>query len=197
MFTARLPAHQTQGHGQAMVDIHLVDDGQVEIVLDHRLRDMRRQFGMTDHGGHWPRTPAFVGRRVTGSGADRKGRDHVQTESCCMVVVDQEDHVGSVVGHPLLGDLVAFEQRLPVSLVVFPQVKRCAYRGDMRGEDAGGDLGHQLLCTFLVSPTYRLPSTERPPASIIAAYSSCVMPVMLAAMYWKLLPSVAPILARK
>mgnify|MGYP007112019199 CR=1 FL=1 len=37
---------------------------------------------------------------------------------------------------------------------------------------------------------------ERPPASIIFAYASCVIPVMLAAMYWTLRPSVAPILAK-
>ena len=47
------------------------------------------------------------------------------------------------------------------------------------------------------SPTKRLPSIERPPLIIMSRYSSSVMPVMLPAICWKLLPSVAPILARK
>jgi len=38
---------------------------------------------------------------------------------------------------------------------------------------------------------------ERPPESIICAYSSLVMPVIDAAACWKLWPSVAKILARK
>jgi hypothetical protein len=38
---------------------------------------------------------------------------------------------------------------------------------------------------------------ERPPPIIMSRYSSSVMPVMLPAICWKLLPSVAPILARK
>jgi hypothetical protein len=36
-----------------------------------------------------------------------------------------------------------------------------------------------------------------PPWIIMSRYSSSVMPVMLPAICWKLLPSVAPILARK
>ena len=37
----------------------------------------------------------------------------------------------------------------------------------------------------------------RPPPIIMARYSSSVMPVMEPAICWKLLPSVAPILAKK
>src|SRR5215218_1454303 len=36
----RLTAHQAQWHGQPMVDVHLVYDGQIEVVLDHRLRNV-------------------------------------------------------------------------------------------------------------------------------------------------------------
>jgi hypothetical protein len=45
----------------------------------------------------------------------------LQAEAGGMVVVDQEDHVGRVVLHPLLAGLVALEQRLPVRLVVLPR----------------------------------------------------------------------------
>src|SRR5260370_40380205 len=50
---------------------------------------------------------------------------------------------------------------------------------------------------LLLPDLVRLPSTERPPASIIAAYSCCEEPVMSAARCWNEWPSVAPSLALK
>src|SRR5258708_37815597 len=50
---------------------------------------------------------------------------------------------------------------------------------------------------LLLPDLVRLPSTERPPASIIAAYSCCEEPVMSAARCWNEWPSVAPSLAVK
>src|SRR6185436_11842081 len=41
----RLAAHQAERHRQAVVDVHLVDDGQVEVVLDHAVRDVRGELG--------------------------------------------------------------------------------------------------------------------------------------------------------
>ena len=57
--------------------------------------------------------------------------------------------------------------------------------------------GWRCACASPSSPMTRLPSTERPPPIIMSRYSSSLMPVMLPAICWKLLPSVAPILARK
>src|SRR5665647_728013 len=42
---------QRQGHGQAVVDDHLVDEREVEVVHDHRLRDVGRQLGEALHVG--------------------------------------------------------------------------------------------------------------------------------------------------
>jgi hypothetical protein len=117
----RRTAQQVQRHGQAVVDVHLVDDRQVEVVLDHRLRDVRGELRMADHLGHRPRAPALVGRLVACRGADREGRDHVEAERRRVVVVDQEDHVGPVRLHPLLRELVALEERLPVGSSVLPR----------------------------------------------------------------------------
>ena len=42
----RLAEHQRQRHGQAVIDVHLVDDGHVEIVEDQALRDVPGEIGM-------------------------------------------------------------------------------------------------------------------------------------------------------
>ena len=58
--------------------------------------------------------------------------------------------------------------------------------------------GWRDACASPSSPITRLPSIERPPAEHhVAVLAPRVMPVMLAAICWKLWPSVAPILARK
>ena len=39
---------------------HLVDDGQIELIQDHRLSNVRGQFGVSEHRRHLARSPAFV-----------------------------------------------------------------------------------------------------------------------------------------
>ena len=46
---SRLSPQHGQRHGEAVVHVHLVDDGEVEVFLDDRLRDVRGQLG-------WPST---------------------------------------------------------------------------------------------------------------------------------------------
>ena len=138
----QLAAHQRQGHREAVVHVHLVHDGQVKVLLNDRLRDVRGQLRMTLDLGHWAWSPAFVGRRVLGRSANRKGRDHVQAESCCVVIEHQEDHVRLVILHPLLGEVIACKQRLPVIFLCLAQVHGCANGGHMRGENGCGDFGH-------------------------------------------------------
>ena len=92
--------------------------------------------------GHRARAPAFVGRRELGRRADGEGRDHLQAEGRGVVVVDEEDHVGPVLLHPLLGELVAPEHRLPVRLAGLAVVDRRADGRHVRGVDGGGDAGH-------------------------------------------------------
>lgn len=56
-----------------MVHVHLVDDGQVEVILDHALRDVGSQLGVADDLGHRARPPALVGGLELGGAADRSG----------------------------------------------------------------------------------------------------------------------------
>ena len=65
----------------------------------------------------------------------------------------------------------------------------------VRRGDACGDPGHGATCS--VSAMLRLPFAGRPPATIIALYSSSGTPVIFEARFWNEKPSVAPIFARK
>ncbi len=132
----RLAAHQAHRHRQAVVDLHPVDDGEIEIILDHGLRDMRRELRMADHLGHRTRAPALVGYRKLGRGADRKGRDDIEAEGVGVIVVDEENHVRLVILQPLLGEVVALEDRLPIRLGGLAEVERGADGRNVRGVDA-------------------------------------------------------------
>src|SRR6185369_12313051 len=123
-----LAAHQAQWHGQAMVDIHLVNDGKIEVVLDHRLRDVRGELRMADHFRDWTRTPTLVGGREFGRRADRESWDYIEAECVGVVVIDQENGVRLLILQPLLGELVSLEDRLPIRLGALSQVERGADR---------------------------------------------------------------------
>jgi len=55
-----LPEHEGEGNGQAVIDLHLVHDGDVELVEDEGLHEMRREFRVTLDGGDGARTPTLV-----------------------------------------------------------------------------------------------------------------------------------------
>src|SRR4051812_28834507 len=57
---ARLAEHQGERYGEAVVDLHLVDDGEIEFVEDDRLHDMRGELGMAFHRRHLARPPSLV-----------------------------------------------------------------------------------------------------------------------------------------
>ena len=138
----RLTAHQRQRHGQAMVHVHFVDDGQVKVLLDDGLRNVRGQRGVALHHGHGAWAPALVGRRVLCRCANGECGNHVQAEGRGVVVVYQENHIRSVVLHPLLRELVAFEQRLPIGLGCFTHVDGRANGGHVRGVNGCADACH-------------------------------------------------------
>ena len=129
----RLAAHQAQRHRQAVVDVHLVDDREIEVVLDHRLRNMSGELRMADYFRHGARAPTLVGRREFRCGADCKRRDYVEAECVGMIVVDEKDDVRLVILQPLLGIFVALEDPLPIWLGRLAVVERRADRGHMRG----------------------------------------------------------------
>jgi hypothetical protein len=55
-----LTEHQRQRHGQTVIDVHPVDDREIEILLDHGLRDVRRKLRAALDGRHGARPPALV-----------------------------------------------------------------------------------------------------------------------------------------
>ena len=68
----RLTEHQRQRHGEPVVHVHLVDDGEVEVLLDHGLRDVRRRAP----DGPAPTAPAAVPspRRPAGNSPRSRSR---------------------------------------------------------------------------------------------------------------------------
>ena len=76
----RLAEHHRERHGAAVIDVHLVHDGHVEIIEDQALGDVPGQIGVADHIGHRARTPALVGGLEALRAADREGRDDVHVE---------------------------------------------------------------------------------------------------------------------
>src|SRR5690606_18687265 len=109
------------------------------------------------------------------------------------VIVVAEDHdVGLFLLLEALHPLVAVEDRFPVFLLGSAVIECGADRGDVAGGDASGDASHQFFPLI-----ERLPSMGRPPARIIAAYSSAVMPVIEPTAFCVDHPSVFDSLTRK
>lgn len=73
-----------------MVHLQVVDDGQVKVLLDDGLRNMRGQLWVTLDLGHRACAIAFVGWLELGSCANRKRGDHTQVERGRVVVVDEK-----------------------------------------------------------------------------------------------------------
>ena len=137
-----------------MVHLELVDDGQVKVLLDDGLGDVRRQLRVALDLGHRARAIALVGGLKFGRSANGKGRDHAQVEVGGVVVIDQVDHVRCVLFHPGLARLIAFEQRRPIVVAGLAMVNGRANRRHMRGIHRGADA--RLPFRFCFSSCMRL-----------------------------------------
>src|SRR5690606_26502252 len=109
-----------------------------------------------------------------------------------VVVVAEDDDVRLFALLEALHPLVTVENRLPVFLLRSPLVERGADGGNVAGGNAGCSAGHQLP-----SLIDGLASIGPPPARIIAAYSSAVIPVIEPTAFWVDQPSVLDSLTRK
>ena len=151
--------------------------------------------GMALDHRHRARAPAFVGRRKLGGAAEREGRDHLERERRGVIVVDHDDDVGLGLRHPLLG--LARSRRTPrfqygssvfLLSIAAPMAGTCedatpamilaTFRSCLVGRfvfcwnvSARLWLGLRAGVRGLASASdlLRLPSTERPPSSIISA----------------------------
>ena len=124
---------QRQRHREAVIHIHLVHDGHVELIENQRLRQMRREFRMAFYHRHRPRPPALIGgwklRRTT----QREGGNDLEGKRGGVIVVDEDDHVHVLFGDPLFGEIKALEYRLPIGLLGLAEVNGGADRRNMRG----------------------------------------------------------------
>jgi hypothetical protein len=107
-----------------VVDVHLVDDGQVEVVLDDAVGDVRGQLRVADDLGDGAGAPPLVGGLELGGGADGEGGNEVQAEGRGVIVVDEKDDVGLLPGEPAPREVVTGEQRSPVRLLRLAVIDR-------------------------------------------------------------------------
>ena len=124
--------------------------------------------------------------------AERESRHDIEHERAGVIVVAQDDHVRILALLEILDPVVGVEDGLPVFVPVAALVERRADGRDVAGRDPRGDPRHQFLPRI-----ERCPSGERPPARIIAAYSSGVIVVIELTAFWVVQPSVFDSLTRK
>src|ERR1700733_14799621 len=185
---------QVHRHGHAVIDVHLVADGEIEFVEDDGLRDMRGKRRMTLDHRHRPRSPAFVGWRKFRGAAEREGRDHLHRERRGVIVVDDDGDVGLGFAHPLLRSLETRENPFPIRLLGLVVVDRRADGGHMRRTYSCDDPGHGVTSVLLIwiwswstwlwlSPwAWHRPPSSPPPREISTARScryasDCLRPI--------------------
>src|SRR5581483_8913395 len=144
-----LAAEEIERHREPVIDLHLVDDGEIELVEDDRLRDVRGEFGMALDHRHRARAPALVGGREFGRTAERERRDQVDRKRRGVVVIAHDRDVGFQLPQPLLRLHETREHPLPIGLLGLVVVERRADGGHVRRADAGDDLGHDVTSVWL------------------------------------------------
>src|SRR5215470_9093881 len=137
-----LAVDQGQRHGEAVVDVELVQQGEVELVEDERLREVRGQVGMTADDRHGAGPVALVRRRELVGAAERERGDDLRCERGHVVVVDEDHHIGEIRRRPRLSPVVPGEQRLPVRLLRLAEIDRGTDGRDVACRQSGGDAGH-------------------------------------------------------
>src|ERR1700757_5251973 len=99
-----------------MIDIHLVRNGDVELIENQRLGYVPAEIGSASHNRDRTRAPAFIRRLELRSASQREGRNQIEAEGGRVIVVDKDDDVGRVARHPFPSHLESIEQGLPVGL---------------------------------------------------------------------------------
>ena len=166
-----LPVDQRQRHGEAVVDVELVHQREVELVQDQRLREMRRQIRVPADDRHRARPVSLVGGRELVGTAERERGHELGRERGRVVVVDQDHHVRYLRGGPGLGPLVPGEQRLPVGLPGLAEVDRRADGRDVAGGESRGDARH--LSSRPLSSASPRATARRRSSSADSRRSSC------------------------
>jgi len=133
---------QRQGRIHAMVEGALLEDREVELVVHQRIDEMGGKARMPLDPRQRALARALVGDLEFRARAEREGGIKVEEEAGEMVVVEENKHVGLLLGEPARHRLVALEQRRPCGIVLLALVVGEAYGRHVRGADASYDSRH-------------------------------------------------------
>ena len=131
-----------------MIEVAALEVGEVELVGDHRLRDVLGEAGVAPDRRDVARPAALVRRAELFADAEREMRI-VLEERGHVVVVDIDQHVGLLVAEPLLDRLIAFENRLPHRVIELVRVLGEGDGGCVGRGDAADDLCHECEASLL------------------------------------------------
>ncbi len=136
--------HRHRGE-ETVVQRLVLEVGQVELVGDQALGDVRGERGVSRHRGQAAGAAALVRDGVLLADAQRERRVVVEEERRDVIVEDVDDRVGPVLLEPGGHRLERPEDRGPVGVVLLVLVVGKANSRRVRGGDATDDPGHLLL----------------------------------------------------
>lgn len=128
-----------------MVDRLVLEHGQVEFVIDQAFGDMRLQLHVAADRRQLAQPRAFVGNRKAFAHAQREGGIQIEEERRAVVVVEEHQHVGPLLGQPRGHWRVAVEQRFPYRVLLLALVVGHPDGGNVRGPDTADDACHVVL----------------------------------------------------
>ena len=112
-----------------MIEALLLEERQVELIRGEAVGHVAREGGVALDGRQIARAAAFVGHPVLLADAQREVRVVVEEERGDVVVVDEEQHVGLLLGEPSLDRLVAGKDGRPHRILLLLRVEREADGG--------------------------------------------------------------------
>jgi hypothetical protein len=120
-----------------MIDIHLVRDGDVELIENQRLGYVPAEIGSAFHNRDRTPAPAFIRRLELRGASQCEGRNQIEAEGGLMIVVDKDYDVGRVARHPFPGGFESVEQGLSVGFPCLAKINGLPDGGDVAATDTG------------------------------------------------------------
>jgi len=111
-----------------VIDVHAVDYREVEVLLNHRLGDVTGELGVAAHHRHRPGAPALIRRGELLGTADGESGHDIEAEGAGVIVVEEQDDVGLLLGDPTTREVVAGKHRRPVGVLRLAVIERRADR---------------------------------------------------------------------
>ena len=115
-----------------MIHFEIIAYGQVKGIQYDGLGYMPRQVRVANHRRYRSWTPAFISYFKGLTAADGESRNDTQVKSTGMIVIDENDDIGFVVGLPLFGKFKTLKHWGPVIVVGGTTINSSAYGRNMR-----------------------------------------------------------------